>query len=346
MLAITGKSNFDISEWMLLKMLDWLNGKYGTLAMLCKNSVARKVLIYAWKNGYQLSGAKKYLFDAGEYFGAAVDACLLQCSFAPGIRNTKCKVFPSLKENNSYTLIGYKNGLLIADVTYFHKWKHLLGQGAQWRSGIKHDCSKVMEVRKEGRYVVNGLGERVELEETYLYPMLKSSELVNHMQPSRWMIVTQKSVGEETSSIKDIAPKTWKYLNDHAEYFTKRASSIYVNKPQFSIFGIGDYSFAPWKVAISALYKQLQFTIVSSYENKTIVLDDTQNFLPCKSYEEAEQIAKVLNSEIAQEFFKAFIFWDEKRPSTIQLLKYLDLNKLLKTPSELPHQVSLFSHRM
>jgi methylase of polypeptide subunit release factors len=25
--ALTGKSNFDISEWMLLKMLDWLNGK-------------------------------------------------------------------------------------------------------------------------------------------------------------------------------------------------------------------------------------------------------------------------------------------------------------------------------
>src|SRR4030095_7712019 len=64
LLAITGKSNFDISEWMLLKMLDWLNGKYGTLAMLCKNSVARKVLAHAWKNGYQISESRKYLIDA------------------------------------------------------------------------------------------------------------------------------------------------------------------------------------------------------------------------------------------------------------------------------------------
>ena len=47
--AITGKSNFDISEWMLLNMLDWIDGKHATIAMLCKTSVARKVLTPAWK---------------------------------------------------------------------------------------------------------------------------------------------------------------------------------------------------------------------------------------------------------------------------------------------------------
>ena len=71
-------------------MLDWLNGKRGTLAMLCKNSVARKVLTYAWKKEYQLSEAKKYLIDADLHFDATVDACLLVCSFEPkahGMRN-------------------------------------------------------------------------------------------------------------------------------------------------------------------------------------------------------------------------------------------------------------------
>jgi hypothetical protein len=185
-----------------------------------------------------------------------------------------------------------------------------------------------MELHKEGEYFINGLGEKVDLEDFYLYPMLKSSELVNGKQPSRWMIVTQKSIGEDTSIIKVKAPKTWRYLNDHLEYLAKRGSIIYRKKPLFSIFGVGDYSFSPWKVAISALYKKLEFTIVGSWENKPIVLDDTQNFLPCWSYEDAHRILEVLNSNSAKEFYKSFIFWDEKRPITINLLKYLDVNKI------------------
>lgn len=326
--AITGKSNFDISEWMLLKMLDWLNGKNGTLAMLCKNSVARKVLMYAWKNKYQLCDSRKYLIDAHSHFDAAVDACLLMCSFRPNSRETICKIYPYLKADSPSSEIGYKGGFLIADLASYNKWRHLYGDGIQWRSGIKHDCSSVMELVKTDDYFINGLGEKVELEDIYTYPMLKSSELVNGKSPSRWMIVTQQEIGEDTNIIKDTAPKTWRYLQKHVEFFAKRGSSIYKNKPIFSIFGVGAYSFSPWKVAISALYKKLEFKIVGSVGKKPIVLDDTQNFVPCSSYKEAKRIADLLNSNIAKEFYKSFIFWDEKRPITISLLKYLDVNKL------------------
>ena len=42
--ALTGESNFDISEWMLIHLLESLSGREAALAMLCKTSVARKVL--------------------------------------------------------------------------------------------------------------------------------------------------------------------------------------------------------------------------------------------------------------------------------------------------------------
>ena len=42
--AITGKSNFDVSEWMLIRVIEWLRGHNGYIAMLCKTSVARKIL--------------------------------------------------------------------------------------------------------------------------------------------------------------------------------------------------------------------------------------------------------------------------------------------------------------
>ena len=47
--AITGKSNFDISEWMLVHLLELLSGREAVLAMLCKTTVARKVLNHAWR---------------------------------------------------------------------------------------------------------------------------------------------------------------------------------------------------------------------------------------------------------------------------------------------------------
>ena len=52
--AITGKSNFDISEWMLMKLVDALTGRRGAVAMLCKTVVARKVLQHAWKHSISI----------------------------------------------------------------------------------------------------------------------------------------------------------------------------------------------------------------------------------------------------------------------------------------------------
>ena len=46
--AITGKSNFDISEWMGIRLLEELSGRDATIALLLKVAVARKLLQRAW----------------------------------------------------------------------------------------------------------------------------------------------------------------------------------------------------------------------------------------------------------------------------------------------------------
>ena len=80
--------------------------------------------------------------------------------------------------------------------------------------------------------------------------------------PNRWMLVTQTCVGEETSTIRERAPRTWAYLEAHGAALDRRGSSIYRGRPRFSIFGVGEYTFAPWKVAISGFYKRLAFKVV------------------------------------------------------------------------------------
>jgi hypothetical protein len=96
------------------------------------------------------------------------------------------------------------------------------------------------------------------------------------------------------------------------------------------VFGVGDYSFAPWKVAISGFYKKLTFVPIGPFKGRPTVLDDTSYFLPFETEEQAEFSASLLNSAEAQEFYGAFVFWDSKRPVTVDLLRRLDLRKLAK----------------
>lgn len=351
--AITGKSNFDISEWMLTHLLGCLSGRAAILAMLCKTVVARKVLRGAWSRELQISRSAMYAIDASFHFGVSVDACLLVCTIGPRAGNAECEVYSSLKTSQRESTFGYRGGRLIADVEASRKYSYLLGTCAlKWRSGVKHDCTRVMELRaKGGDTFENGLGEVVSLESTYLYPMLKSSELMDRDAiSSRYMIVTQRCVGDNTLRIERDAPRTWKYLQSHADYLDRRASSIYRNRPRFSVFGVGPYSFAPWKVAISGFYKRLEFRCIGSMDGKPVVLDDTSYFLPCQTQDDADTLADLLNSGSAKGFFSSLIFWDEKRPITSNLLASIDLRELAKEVgvslpawSDTPDQMLLFA---
>jgi len=230
------------------------------------------------------------------------------------------------------SVIGYEDGKLLADIAAYQRWKHLCGEEVmRWRSGIKHDCSMIMEVCQEGGRYRNGLGELVDLEDTYLFPMLKSSHLAKGGgNGNRYMLVTQRAVNEDTTGIKDRAPRTWGYLKAHADLLSRRASAVYRNRRPFSIFGVGEYSFAPWKVATSGFYKRLAFLTVGPIKGKPVVLDDTSYFLPCQTQVQAEYLGALLNSSTAREAYKAFVFWDTKRPITADLLRRLDLRRLAR----------------
>jgi hypothetical protein len=144
------------------------------------------------------------------------------------------------------------------------------------------------------------------------------------------VLITQKSVGEDTSIIQDKAPKTWQYLLDHEEYLKNRKSSIYKNKPLYSIFGVGSYSFKDWKIAISGLYKRLSFCLVKPLDGKSVIFDDTVNFLSFETEAESKFIFGLLTSNPSLEFLDSMIFWDEKRPITIDILKRLSLKAVAR----------------
>lgn len=325
--AMTGKSNFDISEFMLIKVGEWFQHRSGYLAMLIKTSVARKFISHLHKSKTGLSYSAIYRIDAMKYFDAAVDACLLYCRFDPNLHSYDYDVFESLSNQTHYR-VGHRHGMTVRDLDTFEKLNHLLGSSSKkWRSGIKHDCSEIMELTEKDGKLFNGLNEPVNIEPDFVYPLLKGSDVSNDRvsKTNRFMLVPQKAVGELTKPIKTTAPKTWAYLESHAGYLDSRKSKIYQNNPRFSIFGVGSYTFAPWKIAICGLYKNLNFRLVGQIQNKSVVFDDTVYFLSFENYEDAQKNLDFLHTQDAQKFLAALIFWDDKRPIKTSILNSLKL---------------------
>ncbi len=328
--AKTGKANFDIAEWILIKIIESLKNKNACVAMLCKTATARKILKYLWNTNAKIYDSSLHFFDAKKYFDVSVDACLFITHIGESVITKNAVVYSDLNFENKISILGTYASELIADIDDYKKYQYIEGvEYYKWRSGIKHDASRVMELSYEKGCFINGFGKKARIEEEYIYPLLKSSDIGNgRLNPKKYVILTQKKVGDDTSYIKQNAPKVWAYLEEYADILNNRKSIIYNKRPKFSIFGIGNYSFSPWKVAISGLYKSVKFSVVGNCSNKPIMLDDTCYFIPCYSEDEAYFTEKLLNSEICQKFLKSLIFFDAKRPITVEILKRVDLKKL------------------
>jgi hypothetical protein len=343
--ALTGKSNFDVSEWMIERLLEVLVGRDATIAMLCKAAVARRLASSIARQNLAVDPVGLWRIDAREHFEAAVSAVLLVArthesgKVAKVARSARAEpppwpVYAHLDAREPESSLGVLGGVLVADAERFARTRHLVGTcEPEWRSGLKHDCARVMElVRADGDprgAWLNGLGERVDIESEMVHPLLKSSDVANgRASPTRAMIVTQRALGEDTRALRTRAPRAWRYLSRHRALLAARKSSIYESQPPFAIFGVGAYSFAPWKVAVSGLYKRSVFTVVGPHEGRAIVLDDTCYFLPFDDERGARRAAAALRTDAASEFLAARVFWDAKRPITKGILQTLDLKAL------------------
>jgi len=328
--ALTGKSNFDISEWMLIQLVKALRGRSAAIAMLCKTGTARKLLRFAWQNDGRIAAASLHRIDAKKHFGAAVDACLMVATTGEA-GPTEAKVFDDLSAKRASTTLGLAGQDLVFDIRTYRRLKHLEGLCPyQWRSGVKHDCASIMELRRtNGKALQNKLGEDVSIEPDYLFPLLKCSDLANgRIESERFVVVTQRRVGEDTSVIAKKAPRTWRYLDSHRSLFEARKSSIYSSRMPFALFGIGDYAFAPWKVAVSGLHRTPRFALIGPVDEKPVLFDDTCYFLPFQDEHEARVVAEILNSEECREFLASLTFTDSKRPVTVELLQRLNIRAI------------------
>lgn len=328
--AMTGKGNFDIAEFITMTMIEAFQKMDGNLLLLVKNSVIKNIVFDQNKNKYCIALIEKQCIDSKKEFNVSVEASLLFCKLN-AIPEFDCKEFNFYDNDKHYQKFGWMKDKFVSNIDTYKPTENIDGISPyEWRQGLKHDCSAIMELNKVDDYYINGLNEKVTLEDGLVYGLLKSSDLknsvINHCR--KYTIVTQKKVGQDTKYIKSEYPATHSYLMEHLSNFNARKSSIYNNKPLFSIFGIGEYSFKKYKVAISGLYKTFHFTLVLPMDDKPVMLDDTCYMIGFDKLEYSVYTLILLNSDSAMQFLKSITFSDAKRTFTKDILMRIDLLKL------------------
>ena len=341
--AMTGKGNFDIAEYITLMLFDAFQSHNGHLALLVKNSVIKNIVFDQKDKQYRISKIEKYCFDSKKEFNVSVEASLLFCqlNINPCLECTEFDFYDKSKRLS----FGWLNSKFVSNIEDYNETKNIDGVCPfEWRQGIKHDCSNVMELERINGHFTNKLSEEIILEEDLIYGFLKSSDLKNTVikNTRKQVIITQTRVGQETMYIQKLYPATYNYLKANISSFQARKSSIYNGKPLFSIFGIGDYSFKPYKVAISGLYKTYHFTLVLPQNNKPVMLDDTCYFIGFDKIEFAVYAIILLNYRKTEEFLKSITFSDAKRVFTKDLLMRLDLLCISKTITQKEIEEQLF----
>lgn len=333
--ALTGASNFDLTEFIWLKLMSELAAHQPTIALLCKTSVARNVLRLAAKKHLPVMGATLWEIDTKAWFGASVDACLLLVDMGTKWTLEGISVYKDLEDLQPAYVMGFEGEHLIGNRDVYREFKTFDGICRyEWRQGVKHDFAPVMELSHSrfGGYE-NKWGEKVDIEEQVVYPLLKSTDLYHHtasFSPRKSVIITQNYIGEDTTLLMRTAPKLWAYLSRYEQRFAERKSKIYQGKPPFSMFGIGDYTFSPYKVALSGLHKSPRFIGLGMINQRPIILDDTCYFIAFQQAAEAAIVASLLNMPITIDFLTLIAFQDAKRPFTKKLLQRLHIPSLFQ----------------
>jgi len=178
----------------------------------------------------------------------------------------------------------------------------------------------------------------VQVEDDFVFPLLKCTDLHrDRLTPGRAVIVPQRTLGQETRGLATTAPKLWSYLEANGGALDGRRSSIYRGKPRFSVFGLGPYSFAPWKVAVSGLHGDPMFRLIGPEFGKPVFFDDTCYLLPFDTPSEAALVHAILTSDGVRRFLSSVKYLGAKRPITKKLLRRIDLAAALDMtdPSEI-----------
>jgi hypothetical protein len=185
---------------------------------------------------------------------------------------------------------------------------------------------RILDKRADGLVVVENITEGAKrevpkttavLEPDLLYPLLRGRDVGRwRADPSAHILMvqdprTRRGIPEE--DLKARYPKTWEYLSRFEpilreraafkRYFTrpdrKNKAVVIETGPFYSMFDVGDYTFAPWKVVWPNIASSLTAAVVGSGDGRLVIPQHIVTIVATESEVEAHFICTVINSFLA-----------------------------------------------
>ena len=181
-----------------------------------------------------------------------------------------------------------------------------------WLNGVF--WLEIIAQRPDGLVVASNITEggkrevesvQVALEPDLLYPLLRGRD-VNRWQalPSAHILMVQdpeKRRGYDEDWLSVRYPKTYAYLKHFEPELRSRSGYrryFSEDDPFYSLFDVGDYTFAPYKVVWERIASRMGAAVVKADGGKPVVPQETITLVASDSPEEAHYICAVLNSTL------------------------------------------------
>lgn len=199
---------------------------------------------------------------------------------------------------------------------------HCHGNGAYWLEFITQRPNGPILVRniaEAGRSEIDSVEASLETE--FVYPLLRGKDVQQWRAKSELLILVPHSrqspaVGVEQSLLQEVAPKTLAYLTRFEAFL--RARSGYrqffsaQRAPFWSMYNVGPYTFAPYKVVWRYIAGDFTTAVVSSAstpwgENKLVIPETKLVLIPFQSETEAHFVCAQLASSPARFLVMSYI---------------------------------------
>jgi SAM-dependent methyltransferase len=179
-----------------------------------------------------------------------------------------------------------------------------------WLNGVY--WLEIIGWRPDGLLMVSNLTEgakrdvenvRAPIEPDLLYPLLRGRDVQRwQAQPSAYLLMVQdpeRRRGYDENWLRKKYTKTYDYLKRfETELRSRSGYQRYFQEtdPFYSMFDVGEYTFAPYKVVWPNIASELACAVVSSHEGKVVVPQHIVTLVALDTAEEAHFVCAVVNS--------------------------------------------------
>jgi hypothetical protein len=179
-----------------------------------------------------------------------------------------------------------------------------------WLNGVY--WLEIVSKRPDGLVVVSNITEgakrevesvQAAIEPDLLYPLLRGCDVSRWQAiPKAYILMVQdpkKRRGYDEDWLAVAYPKSYAYLKRFEDDLRQRSGYrryFDPGDPFYSLFDVGDYTFAPYKVVWGRIASKMEASVVPGMESKATIPQETISLVACDAEAEAHYVCASLNS--------------------------------------------------